>query len=193
VGATQPTDSWRQAVMLPSRRRFTAVALGAAVVLGSCSDVTRVSGGQGSLRVSADVSGTSVARIVLEVSAPDIPTLLVFNLTIVNGVASGTITIPAGSNRTIAIRAFDGGGVQTHSGSVTVSVQPGADASVSIVLAPLTGDLPITVTLGNHSVTVAPDAERPIADRYAPNRSVDGHPPRRRGAADERNRQLGHP
>src|SRR2546422_8068594 len=82
---------------------------------------------------------------------PDIPTALIFNIPIAGGVASGTIAIPAGSNRTIAIRAYDAGGGETHSGSVTVSLQPGANPTIAIVLTPLTGDVPIEVTLDRKS------------------------------------------
>ena len=62
----------------------------------------------------ADVSGTAVATVVVEVTAPDIPAPLVFNFIVTDGIASGTITIPAGTGRTITIRAFDAGGVETH-------------------------------------------------------------------------------
>src|SRR3989449_6215140 len=90
---------------------------------------------------------------------PDIPTALIFNIPIAGGVASGTIAIPAGSNRRIAIRAYDAGGVETHSGSVTVSLQPGANPTIAILLTPLTGDVPIEVTLGSFVVIVTPAAD----------------------------------
>src|SRR3989449_1532360 len=90
---------------------------------------------------------------------PDIPTALIFNIPVAGGVASGTIAIPAGSNRTIAIRAYDAGGVETHRGSVTVSLQPGANPTIVIVLTPLTGNVPIRVTLGSFAVLVTPAAD----------------------------------
>jgi hypothetical protein len=142
--------------MLPIRRDSTFAALAFLLVLASCSNATTASGGQAHLSITADVSGTSVATVVVEVTAPDIVTPFVFNLTIVNGVASGTITLPAGSNRSIVIRAFDAGGVQTHTGSVTVDVQSGVNPTVSLVLTPLTGDIPIHATLGSVSVSVGP-------------------------------------
>src|SRR5881396_225906 len=74
----------------------------------------------------------------------------------VNGVAAGPISVPAGSNRTITLRAYDAGGVETHAGSVTLSIRPGTNPPIVIVLTPLVGDVPITVTLGSFSVTVAP-------------------------------------
>ena len=114
--------------------------------------------GEAKLVLFADVSGTSVATVVVDVTAPDIPTALVFNVPVVNGQAMDTILVPAGSNRTIAMRAYDAGGVETHSGSTVLNVAPGTRATVSITLRPLTGDLPITVTLGSRTVAVTPTA-----------------------------------
>jgi hypothetical protein len=48
--------------------------------------------------------------------------------------------------------------VETNTGSVTLNIEPGANPAVSIVLAPRTGDVPITVTLGSFRVTVSPAA-----------------------------------
>ena len=95
------------------------------------------------LLLRADVSGTAVATIVVEVTAPDIAPALLFNIGIAGGVAAGTITIPAGADRTITIRAYDAGGIQTHSGSVTLNIQPGPNPSIAIQLTPLAGDTPI--------------------------------------------------
>jgi glucose/arabinose dehydrogenase len=86
-------------------------------------------------------------------------TPLLFNIPIVNGAATGTVTISAGANRTITMRAFDTGGVQTHEGSVTVSIQAGTNPPIAIVLAPLAGSVPITATLGTVTVTISPAAD----------------------------------
>jgi len=130
---------------------------------GSCipREVTEPdSHGQIALLVRADVSASAtVARLVVEVTAADIPNPLVFNITISGGVASGTITLPAGSNRTITMHAFDTGGVETHRGSVTVTIQPGTNPVITVLLAPLAGDVPINATLGSFVVTVAPTAD----------------------------------
>ena len=126
------------------------------LALVRCADQGPVPQSEATLSVGVNLSGTTVTTVVLDVSAPDIPTTLVFNIPIVGGIATGTITVPAGSNRTIQLRGYDIGGVQTHSGSVTVNIQPGTNATMSIVLTPLTGDLPITATLGSYIVTVTP-------------------------------------
>jgi collagenase-like protein with putative collagen-binding domain/uncharacterized protein DUF6298/Big-like domain-containing protein len=143
------------------RRLLTATLL-SLIALGSClpREPAGVDGRavQTTLFIRAALTGTTVATVVVEVTAPDIPTPLVFNIRTVNGVAAGAISVPSGSNRTITLNAYDAGGVETHTGSVTVSIQPGANPAISIVLTPLTGNVPITVTLGSFSVTVGPAA-----------------------------------
>jgi glucose/arabinose dehydrogenase len=141
------------------RRSSTLVFL---LALGSC--LARDVAGPGdhrqtTLLVRADVTAVPVASLVVEVTAPDISTPLAFNIPITNGVATGTITIPAGSSRTITMHAFDAGGVETHRGSVTVAIQPGTNPVISLVLVPLAGDVPINATLGSFTVRVAPAAD----------------------------------
>jgi uncharacterized protein YjdB len=104
--------------------------------------------------VRADVSASAVATLVAEVTAPDIPVALTFNIPITSGIASGTITVPSGSGRTIALRAYDAGGILTHMGSATLNIQPGTNASVAITLMPQTGDQPIVATLGSFAINV---------------------------------------
>jgi len=145
--------------MSRTRLSFASFALASLLAFASCTQrgvVEPFQTGAATLVIRADLSGTAVATVVVEATAPDIATALVFNIPIVNRVASGTITVPAGSSRTITLRAYDAGGVQTHSGSVTVNVQAGTNPTISVVLTPLTGGLPITVTLGNLTVTVTP-------------------------------------
>lgn len=112
----------------------------------------------GRLIVSASVAGTPIATVVVEVTAADIASPLVFNLTLASGTASGTITVPAGSGRTIEVRAYDAGGILTHRGSKSgIDVREGAsNPSISISVLSLGGAQPITVQLSSHSVTVTP-------------------------------------
>jgi len=137
--------------------RSGSMALACVVAWVSCNpNGIGPTGGEATLSIRADVSGTSVATVVVDVTAPDIPTALVFNIPVVTGVALGTVTVPAGSNRTVSMRAFDAAGVETHSGSITITIQPGSDPTLSMVLQPLTGDVPINVTLGSILVAVTP-------------------------------------
>src|SRR2546425_2396316 len=135
------------------------VAVASLLLLAACSgDAVAPGGGEATLFIRADVSGTSVATVVVDVSAPDLPTTVVFNVPVAAGVASGALTIPAGSDRTIVMRAFDAGGVQTHTGSVTLNVQAGPNPTILLVLTPLTANRPIHVTLGSLAVTLSPPA-----------------------------------
>ena len=148
--------------MLGTRRLWLAAALVSTLGLGSClqSEPTdsRPSPPGARLLLRADLSGTAAATLVAEVTAPDIAPALVFNIGIVAGAAAGTITIPAGSNRTVTLRAYDAGGILTDSGSATLNIQPGPNATVAITLTPLTGDQAIVVTLGSFTISVTPSS-----------------------------------
>src|SRR6266702_636339 len=134
--------------MRPRFPRSAIVALAPLLLLASCNPAPDPPAqGQAHLAVTANVAGTAVATVVVEVSAPDITTPLVFNIVVASGVASGTITIPAGSNRTITIRAYDAGAVLTHSGTATVSVQAGTNPTVSLTPTPLALSLAGTQTV----------------------------------------------
>lgn len=142
--------------MLRTPFRTVHFTLALVLLFAACGDPTYPNHGHGTLIVRADVSATAVATLVAEVAGPDIPTPLLFNIPITAGVASGAITIPAGSNRSVTLRAYDAGGILTHSGSVQVAVQAGSNATVAITLTPLSGDQAIVVTLGSFTITVTP-------------------------------------
>src|SRR5438128_144982 len=116
--------------------RYVALVLASLLASAACS--RDASGppndGTATLVVRADLLGTAVATVVVEVAAPDIPATLVFNISITNGVALGMITVPAGSDRTVTLRAYDAGGVETHEGSITLDIQPGSNPTMSLVL-----------------------------------------------------------
>jgi hypothetical protein len=116
--------------------------------------------GEGTMVVSAVMNAVSATTLVLEVSGPGIAPTLVFNLPVVNGVAAGTVAIPAGADRLITARAFDGQ-TETHRGTRTQTIVAGANAAVTLLLIPLQGSIPITVTLGSLLVTVTPNTATP--------------------------------
>lgn len=96
--------------------------------------------------------------MVVEVTASDIETPLAFNLTVAEGTASGTITVPAGSDRTITVTASDAKGIDTHQGSVTVDISPGENDPIQITILPLAGDQPIQVVIATLAITITPSA-----------------------------------
>ena len=138
-----------------------AAVLGSLTLLAvSCESPSYPHGGSPEglvpLRITAFTAGTAISTLVVQVTAADFPKGLVFNLTVVNSVASGTIELPPGLARTIAVTAFDAQGNVTHDGSVTIDVHPGKNPAVQITLRPHAGDVPITVTFGNFGVVVTP-------------------------------------
>ena len=141
------------------RRLLAALVIVTAFTLG-CRDggITGPDGippGSGRLSVVAMFELNTATSLVIEVTAPDIPQALVFNLDIVNGSATGSVTIPAGANRTITVRAFDGR-TETHRGSRTVTIVEGTNPPLSMSLLPLAGTVPVTVSFGVAVVSVTP-------------------------------------
>lgn len=149
-------------LILRSRQRVRAATLGFLLALlasvPGCGDspVEPPPATTAVLRVEALLGTQAVDRVVVEVTAADITTPLVFNLTVSNGTASGTITVPTGSDRIITVRAYDAGAIETHRGAKTVDVVAGVNPTISIRIDPLQGDQPINVTIGTFIVTVTP-------------------------------------
>jgi glucose/arabinose dehydrogenase len=142
-------------MLIALRRATLAVAL-----LAACRDgPTAPEAVPAQLVLTASLRGTRVAEVVVEVSAPDIQPPLVFNLTVVDSVASGAITVTAGSDRAIMLRCFDAAGVETHRGGDTITVQPSGNPPLQLTLLPLAGDVPIDVTIAGIVVTVSPAAD----------------------------------
>ncbi|HSE28391.1 MAG TPA: hypothetical protein VLA95_09200, partial [Gemmatimonadales bacterium] len=111
-----------------------------------------------SIRVTAYTAGTPIATLVVEVTAADIPTPLVFNLVVDDATetAAGTLRMKPGLSRTITVRAFDDGGEITHEGVVVINVNPGQNPPIQITLTPRSGQVPVTVSFGSFSVIVNP-------------------------------------
>lgn len=110
---------------------------------------------ESTLTISADVT-PAVVGITVEIDAEDIDPPIVQNIPVVDLVATGTVTCPAGSDRTITVRAFDAGAIETHRGSETVDVRSGVNVMLTIALRPLRGDQPIDVTMSTYAVTIDP-------------------------------------
>lgn len=138
----------------------TWLALVALVAAGACGSGDRIGpstdGDVAKLRVTAEVVGTPVDRMVATVSAGDIPTPLVFNLPVADGVATGTLRITPGAARTITLQAFESSGEITHEGSATIDVRAGQNPPVTIAMLPRSGQVPITATITSVSVIVSP-------------------------------------
>jgi hypothetical protein len=140
-------------------RTRTALPLLLPVLLAACEALPTPPGAPAEstgLFVQVSVAGTPIATLAVEVAAPDIPTRLVFNLALTDGAATGTLRVPAGSQRTFTARAFDAAGTETHRGERTATVRPGDNPPLSIVLLPLQGGQPLELTIGSYQVSVSP-------------------------------------
>ena len=154
---------WRSSFRLPGRKSGVLAAPLLLVLLlaaiSACTDSPLGIGEQrdvSDLQMSANVSGTSISTLVVRVSAADIATPLAFNLEVVNGTATGTLKVPAGSARLFEVKAYDTSGGITHEGSKTVNVARGSNPPLSIPLAPRPGEVPVEITMGDYSVVVNP-------------------------------------
>ncbi|HEY0036332.1 MAG TPA: Ig-like domain-containing protein, partial [Longimicrobium sp.] len=162
--------------------------LGAACGDGGSSPTATPGESDARVGFSLNVAGTSVSTIAVEVTAPDITSRLVFNIGVTDGVATGSITIPAGADRTITARAFDAGGNLTHQGAKVVTVKGGTNTAITITLVPTAGEQPLTINFGALvvrviRVTPIPSFPDPTTDevgdtlRYrAEIRGADGSP-----------------
>lgn len=143
--------------MLSSRRSLLSAAIPLLLIsLTSCSDsggpAAPSEPGVASVIVSANVAGTPIDLLVVTVTAPDIPTPLVFNFQVVEGTAQGTLRLPPGQDRLISVEAFDEEGEVTHEGSATVSVNAGMNNAVIIPLRPRAGQVPVIMSMGSFAV-----------------------------------------
>ena len=143
-----------------SLRRTVQAALALACLLlllvGCERSPTASNGSPVALHVSAASISANVSMVVIKVTATDISVPLVFNFPVVGGAISGTITVPAGSSRTITASAFDLGNTETHRGVVTMNLPAGTQPTLELKLLPLTSDQPINITVTSVVVTVTP-------------------------------------
>lgn len=140
----------------------TLIALAASLVAACASPEPQGPAdepGGGEATVSFLSVAPGIATLAVTITGPGIDVPLVFNLTIdsVTNVASGTISVPAGSNRRIVANAFDSAGVNTHRGETTVSLVQGNNPAVTLTLIPLLGDLPIEILVGSAVLVLTPE------------------------------------
>jgi concanavalin A-like lectin/glucanase superfamily protein/Big-like domain-containing protein len=145
-----------------SRRALVPVILAITLVLGACEGpgVLTVDQEPSLALVPVNLNGAEILEtLTITVTAADLTTPLVFNIIVQNGSASDTIAIPAGSDRTIEARAYDGGGIETHRGSETVDLVEDLNPAVVITMVPLVGTQPIVVIVGGIDITITPSID----------------------------------
>lgn len=142
-----------------TQARLVVLIILAPLILLGCTDSPldpTVPDGQAHLQFRADLASTAVSTLVVEVTARGIPAPLIFNIEVRDGIGAGQVTVPAGSERTVTVRAYDSGGVETHRGSTTLNVREGTNPTVSIVLTPLMGTQPVSASIGSTVIGLSP-------------------------------------
>jgi len=132
------------------RRRLAALlALGALAVVPSCADgPLGVAAPRALLGVFA-LTPATIRELTVEISGPGIDPAQLVNLPVdTAGVAAGSIETTAGSGRRIVVTAVDTAGVATHRGDTTLTLVPGPNPPLTLVMRPLSASLGITVTFG---------------------------------------------
>lgn len=110
------------------------------------------------LSIQSDVSETAIATIRGEVTAPDLDPPVEFELDVVDGTATGEVTVLAGSDRVITLSGYDAQDVETHRGSASVTVTADSTAaSVQVTLEGLMGQVPVEATVSTFSLTLNAD------------------------------------
>lgn len=106
------------------------------------------------------VAPSYIETLALTITGPGIDIPIVLNLVIdpVTHVASGTISVPAGSDRRIVANAFNAQGINTHRGETTVTLVPGNNPPLSLTMAPLLGDVAIEIHFGSVVLVLTPTA-----------------------------------
>lgn len=150
-----------------TRRSIMRLASWAAVVLGvagsaACTDA--LVGPKPELELGQLVLSMSppsyVAFIVAEVTGPGIQDTLRWTIPASAEPIRDTLSIPAGADRHVVVSAFDSAGIATHRGDTTISIRPGLNPQLRLVLRALNGRLPIIITFGEPEGGIAFESER---------------------------------
>lgn len=98
-----------------------------------------------------------ITQVRVEVTAPDLAAPITAGLPIVDGVARGTVRVPAGPQRTFLLQALDQLDIVRYEGSATVDVVQGVNPTLTIVLEPKdpSGEVPIEGVIGTYSITLS--------------------------------------
>lgn len=136
----------------------TAVALTLAVASGACESGSFLGVQEDTQPINITLQSAvtaATAGVTAEVTGPGISQPVVANLPVSNGMASGGLTVLSGSNRVFTLRAFDTQGIETHRGTQTVDIAPDQNMSLSMTLAPLTGDVGLDAQIGTYTINIS--------------------------------------
>jgi hypothetical protein len=95
-------------------------------------------------------------RLDVVVTGPGIETPVTASVRFVNDTARVELEVPRGDDRVIQLAIFDSSDVLIASGQTTTNIGTGAAVTVPVVVAPTTGTLPVVVTGGAVTLSIAP-------------------------------------
>lgn len=99
----------------------------------------------------------TIRELVVEVTGPGIDPAVLVNLPVgLDGTATGTIIVTAGSARRFVVTAVDTAGLATHRGDTTLALVAGVAAPLAITMRPLPAAVTLTVTFGSLAGSLAP-------------------------------------
>ena len=139
-------------------RRRLLIAFGIGVGLWACDETNPSQPDTEPQMAVVPVSvaaAPAISTLTITVSASDIASDLVFNVTMTNGEATDTITIPAGSDRLVTVRGFDPRAIETHRGSRVIELVEGLNPPVTVILSSLRAELPLVIAVGSVDIDVA--------------------------------------
>lgn len=138
-------------------RRLLALGAVSVAALAACDDLQSPPVGPSSVGLpflaAFDVHA-SVTQVVVTVSGARIDPPLVFNFSVVNDTARGTMVLPVGTGRLVVAQAFDSAGVEILRGQRTMNVAAETNAALVLVLSPLIGSVPVTAVIGNVTLSL---------------------------------------
>jgi len=134
-----------------------------AMVAGACASDAPTAPARPAEVVVNFLTPATVRRVTIQVSGPGISPPVVVNMTVgADSIASGSLTLSAGSARRFVVTAVDSAGVTTHRADSTITLLEGPNPPLALRLDPLPSSVGITVTFGGVRVT-ADTATRTVA------------------------------
>lgn len=133
------------------------------------STISCSSDGPYSYRVPSTVSvklltPATIRVVIIEVTGPGINPAIMANFAVGNdSLATGTLTIPAGTGRRIVVTAMDTAGVITHRADTTITLVPGSNPNIQLWLEPLVGNFGITIAFGGTKLVVPDTTTRQVS------------------------------
>ena len=99
-----------------------------------------------------EANDPKLARLTVEVRAPDLKEPLKYEIKASNGSAVGGIYVPPDDFREILVSAFDARGIETHRGSENQYIRAGVNSPLFIRLQPTEAGAPLMVALRSHRI-----------------------------------------